>query len=135
MKTVAEPSSDIIQYDESKVVRRTTHKNQVMRDTIVEALKCSVEARSNDFVLCLEVWRRSGQITMSNNGKQTIITIKNNHLHNITKPETISRCRRDLRNDEKVNYNELTSSNRKAYEQDNKKRFANKPVNGVQNVK
>lgn len=62
-------------------------RHQKVKDRVLSILKGDKYARKNDFYLCLSYWIKTGMIN---------VNVDFQEWNKITKPESISRCRREL---------------------------------------
>jgi len=65
-------------------------KHKIAKVLVEETLQEDTFSRNNDLWLCLKVWRKQG----------IKIYIDYEHIKEMFAPETISRCRREIQNEE-----------------------------------
>lgn len=95
-------------FEEPRLLKNPSHhfnessdfsiKHKKVKDRVLSILKSDKYSRKNDFYLCLSYWIKCGFIKMQVDFKD---------FGKITKPESISRCRRELITEAKKGNNEL----------------------------
>lgn len=98
---------------------------KTIEDNVKRILEENPLACKNDFILCLEYWKITGQIKLYKRKKDIIIKIDENRITEITQPESISRARRKLHQEGKIVYDQETEKTRKDRQQEVKEYFYN----------
>ena len=99
-------SIDPQSYEDQEIVRDISKMKS--EDIVEEICNSSEYATKNDLILCMEFWKRAGQISMKVQNDNIVLIFNKSNLNNITMPETISRIRRKLHKDKRIFYNEET---------------------------
>jgi len=102
-----------------QIVEFNFYKNKkTMREQVLEILKNNEDAVKSDFILYLEYLKLSSQVKIKDFGEHIIIKVNKEDMLKITPPESISRQRRILHEDQDITYDEKTEKKRERAEKE-----------------
>ena len=128
---------EIIEFQGSSNEIFSGHKS--MMDDVLEILNENPICCKNDVLLYFEYLKLIGQIDMKVVGSEILISIQKSEINRLKKPESVSRCRRELHKLGLINYDRKTEDKRSKseeayhshYQRDHSSDFKNKTREGI----
>lgn len=110
---IEEPKREAIVIEKQGVKKpiKSSHRHKV-KDNVKIVLEKKPHTTANDLMLCIEYWDLTEQAEVKKTRKKIKIEFDREKILKATLPETISRARRELHQDQEISYSEEVEQRR-----------------------